>query len=330
MTNVELSEAIKNTDMFELACKTNARMSLTDTETELCANLDEHFKEIGKTGCDPHHEIASFVQKVINREIYNEPDELLDALFDRGTIGEFDDFEAIREPKNTLVSYEAAKGGNVNRSYLDVTVITPITKNRQIDTDISYADVARNGWKSVAKITEFAMVEFKNAMFADIFATINAGISNGAPNYLAITGSAPTQADMDKIALYVNDRANGDGVIVALSKYIQAASKMTGFNSEEMLNEIHRTGRLGMYDGVSLYPISGAKKLGNGSLLIQDKRIFGIAGKIGTLQMKGDVKVYEDLNNNNEKITLLFKDFTYAYAFNDTSLENVIMGVVAQ
>lgn len=327
MTNVELSEAIKNTNMYELACKTNAKMSLSDTETELCANLDEHFKEIGRTGCDSQHEIASFVQKVINQEIYNEPDELLDSLFDRGTIGEFDDFEAYADPKNTLVSYEAAKGGNVDRSYLDITVVRPTYKNRQIETDISYAELRRNGWKTVAKITEYAMAEFKNAMFADIFATINSTITSGADNYLACAGASPTQAEMDKIALYVNDRAS-DGVIVGLSKYIQAASKLAGFNSQEMLNEIHRTGALGVYDGVTMFPISGAKKLGNGNLLIQDKRIFGVAGKIGTLQMKGDVNVYQDMNNNTENVHLMFKNFTYGFAFNNTALDKVFMAVL--
>lgn len=327
MTNIELSEVIKNTDMYELACKTNAKIDLSDTEKELCSNLNEHFKQIGETGCDANHEIASFVQKVINQEIYDEPDELLDQLFDRGTIGEFDDFEAYSDPKNTLVSYEAAKGGNVDRSYLDITVVKPTYKNRQIETDISYADLRKNGWKTVAKITEYAMAEFKNAMFADIFAKINAMITSGAGNYLACAGTTPTQAEMDKIALYVNDRSS-DGVIVALSKYIQAASKLSGFNSEEMLNEIHRTGRLGMYDGVSMYPISGAKKLGNGNLLLQDKRIFGVAGKIGTLQMKGDVNVYQDMNNNAETVHLMFKNFTYGFAFNDTSLDKVFMAVL--
>ena len=40
--------------------------------------------------------------------------------------------------------------------------------------------------------------------------------------------------------------------------------------------------------------------------------------------MKGDIKVYQDMDNNKEVIHLMFKDFTYGYAFNAVALENVI------
>lgn len=132
MTNVEIAELISSTNMYEIAYKTSHTLELNENETTVAAQLDAHFKEIGKRGCDPDHEIASFVQKVINEEIYNTPDELLDLIFDRGTIGEFDDFENITTPKNTLMAHEAAKGGNVERSYLDVSVLTPTWKNRQV------------------------------------------------------------------------------------------------------------------------------------------------------------------------------------------------------
>ena len=68
------------------------------------------------------------------------------------------------------------------------------------------------------------------------------------------------------------------------------------------------------YDGVAITGISSAKKLGDGSLLIPDKRIFGIAGKLGTLDMKGETHTYEDYDNNNEKVHLMLKDFSYGYS----------------
>lgn len=132
MTNVEIAELISSTNMYDIATKTNEGMALTDDESVVASQLDAHFKEIGKRGHDTDHEIASFVQKIINEEIYNTPDELLDLIFDRGTIGAFDDFEAITTPKNTLIAYEAAKGGNVPRSYLDVAKLAPTWKNMQI------------------------------------------------------------------------------------------------------------------------------------------------------------------------------------------------------
>jgi len=175
----------------------------------------------------------------------------------------------------------------------------------------------------VSLLTEYAVKALENAMFADVFGAVNAAITQGAPNFIVETTAMPTAASIDALALYVNDRANGNGVAVGLSKYIQAISKLPGFDSNEMLNELNRTGRLGLYDGVALHPISGAKRLGNDEFLIPDKRIFGIAGKIGALDMKGDVHVYEEENINKEMIHIKVADFTYGYSFNNDSIENM-------
>lgn len=329
MTNVEIAEVIKNTNMYELACKTTRNINLSDDESTVVAQLDAHFKEIGARGCDPDCEIASFIQKAINQERATAPDELLDAMFERGTIGEYDDFEGSLDPKNTLVAYEAAKGGNVKRSYLDKSVLTPEWVHFQIETDISYADIERNGWKSVATLTEYAIEEFKNRQFLAIFEKLDAGIVSGADNYLSVSGSAMTQAATDALTLYVSDRANGEGNIVCQSKYAQQMSKLTGFNSDEMLNEIHRTGRLGVIDGVSLTPISSAKKLGDKTAIFPDKRVFGVSGKIGVLNQRGDVKVYQTMNNNAEQVHLKFTNFDFGVAFNKDTLENVYKVVLS-
>ncbi|MEG1563301.1 MAG: hypothetical protein RR365_06195 [Bacteroides sp.] len=317
----EIAELIRSVNMYEIAAKTNEGLILTSDEEKVVSQLDTHFKEIGKKGHDSEHEIASFIQKVINEEIYNTPDELLGLLFEQGTIGTFDDFEDITAPKNTLIAYDAAKGGNVPRSFLDIGKLVPTWKNMQIETDISFADLERDGWKKVSTITEFAIATFKNRMFAAIFDVIDAAIASGE-NYLEAAGAKPTQADMDAISLYINDRTES-GVIVALSKYVQAASKLTGFVSDEMKNEVHRTGRLGTYDGVSLTPISSAKKLGDDTKLLKDKRMYGVAGKLGVINMKGEVKTYQIEDPNKEVFHIMFKDFTFGFAFNDTALENV-------
>ena len=130
---IDIAEMVENTNMMELASKTAAQVALSDDEREVTAQLDEWAREIGKTGHDKDHEIAAFIEKTINTEIVNYPDELLDDIFDRGTIGEFDDYMARREPKNTLRAIEAAKGGNVDRSYIDFTALTPSWKNRQVN-----------------------------------------------------------------------------------------------------------------------------------------------------------------------------------------------------
>lgn len=327
MNQIELSELVKGTSVCEIAAKTVRGINLNSDEKTVAEYLDEWARKIGETGHDEGHEIAAYVTRTIREEVYDAPDELLDAMFDRGSIGEFDDYEAVIDPiKNTLIAYDAAYEGNVPKSYLDFDVLKPTWKHAQVESALSYADLRRSGWKTVALLTEYAEKALRNKMFYDIFSVIDAAIAVGAENCIVEAGATPSQVTMDALALYVNDRSGGS--IVALSKYIQAASKLQGFNSEEMLNEIHRTGRLGMHDGVSLYPISGAKKQGNGDLLIQDKRLYGIAGKIGTLDMKGEVRTYETENNNKETIDLKITGFSYGYSFNKDSLENICKVVI--
>lgn len=329
MANFDIAEAIKNTSMYELACKTMQNIEMSETEETVVSELDKHFKEIGKTGYDKDHEISAFIQKVINEEVYNTPDELLDRLFYSNSIGADDDFEEIEEAKNTLVAHEAAQGGNVPKSYLDISVCKPVWKNRQIETEISYADLRKNGWKSVAKLTEYAVAALKNTRFKDIFDNIDAAITSGAENYITVSGATMTQAAADALALRVNDYNEGNGVIVGYSKYIQQISKLQGFESDDMKNEVHRTGRLGMYDGVDLTPISSVRKLGDGSGLFTDKRVFGIAGKIGTISQKGEMSVYQTSNNNKEKIELKFANFTYGWAISPEGIKKVCKAVLS-
>lgn len=190
------------------------------------------------------------------------------------------------------------------------------------------ADLRRNGWKSVALMTDYALRSLDNKMFNKIFSAIDAAIALGADNYIAEAGALPTQATMDALALYLNDRDGG--TIVALNKYIQAASKLDGFVSSDMINEVHRTGFLGMYDGNPMHGISAARKQANGDLLIPDKIMLGIAGKLGTLDMKGDVRTYEVEETNKEIIDLKITGFTFGYSFNKDSLENVCKVVMAK
>jgi len=324
MTNTELAEVIRNADMYEIACKTVHDIALDENEKEVVASLDEHFRNVGKTGKDSDKEIAAFIQRVVTEELYNAPEEVLDAIFDRNTIGEFDAFEGVSAAENGLIPHEAAKGGSVERSFIDVSIIAPKFRNLQIDTEITYKDLAKNGWKSVARITEYAVQALKNKMFAAILGDIDAGILYGADNYIAAGGAAVTQAAADALAVYVNDRAEiGDGLIIGKSAYIQQMSKLTGFASDSMKDEVHNYGFLGKYDGIPMRPISSAKKLGDGTALVPDQRVFGFAGKIGELDMQGEVKVYQDENNSKETVNIYIKDFTFGYALYKTAFADI-------
>lgn len=324
MLNTEVASIMKEDGkVYKTAEKSKYNLALSSEEKEIASTLDAWAKDIGARGVDANNEIASLVTKTVQTELYNAPDELLDELFDRGSVGEFDDTEVMATPKNTLIAYDAAKGGNVDRSWIDVNFMKPAWKNKQIETDLHFVDLRRNGFKSISTLLTYATEALKNALFADVFSGVDAAITGG-DQVFAVTGSTPTMEAMDKLTNYLSDQNASSTNIVALSKYIQAIGRMTGaheYMSEAMKDEFNRYGRLKDYGGATLSAIPTAKKLANGELAIPDKRIFGIAGKIGELDMKGDVHTYETMDYNSEMVHILVKDFTFGYAI--TNIENV-------
>lgn len=318
----EIAELMqKDGVLFDVAEKVEYKRELTSEEKEIAEISDAWAREIGKTGKDPEHAIAEFIQRTVTEEVYNAPDELLDQLFTRGTVGEFDDIEGVTDPKNTLIAHEAAKGGNVDRSYIDIHAIRPIWKNRQVETDISYVDLRKNGFKSIATLTTFMVEACQNAMFYDALKMCDDAVTGG-DQLIAVAGTTPTLDAMDALSLYLNDRGS-DNVIVTLNKYAQAIRRMPNFAqymSDSMKNDFNRYGLAKTYDGIGIAGISGAKKTGTGNLLLPDKRIYGCSGAIGSLDMRGETHTYQDMNNQSEKIHIMLKDFTYGIGI--TNIEN--------
>lgn len=319
---VEIAEIMNKPGvMFDVAEKVEYKRNLTSEEKEIYEISDSWCREIGQTGNDKDHEIAAFVTKVVTEEVYNAPDELLDQMFERGSVGEFDDAEYVTIPKNTLEVHEAAHGGTVDRSWIDFTALKPITRNHQIETDISYRDLRRDGFKSVATLTTYAKEALHNKLFFDVFSMVDNAIVGG-DQVVTVAGKVPTQAAIDEFNLYLLDR-NPDAVAVCLSKYAQAMGRMEGrsqYLSDNMKNDFNRYGLVNFIDGVRVASISGAKKTAKSQLLLPDNRIFGMAGRVGELDMKGELHVYEDMDNSNEKIIIRVKDFTYSLAI--TNIEN--------
>lgn len=320
--NTEIKDIMeKDGILFDVAEKVEYKRELNAEEKEIAEISDAWAREIGKTGKDPECTIAEFINRTVNEEVYNAPDELLDQIFERGSVGEFDDTEGYKDVKNTLVAHEAAKGGNVNRSYIDVSAVKPVWKNRQVETDLSYVDLRKNGFKSIATITTFMKEACQNALFFDALSMADTAVTGGE-QLIAVSGITPTIEAMDALSLYLNDRAD-DNVIITLNKYAQAIRRMPNFAqymSEGMKEDFNRYGLVKTYDGIGIAGISGAKKTGNGSLLLPDKRIYGVAGKLGNLDMKGEIHTFQDMNNQNEKVHIMLKDFTYGFML--THIEN--------
>lgn len=320
--NTEIKELMgKDGVLFDIAEKVEYKRELNAEEKEIAEISDSWCREIGKTGKDPDCTIAEFVNRTVSEEIFNAPDELIDQIFERGSIGEFDDTEGHKDPKNTLVAHEAAKGGTVDRSYIDISVVKPTWKNRQVETDISYADLRKNGFKSIATLTTFMKEACHNALFFDALSMADNSVTGG-DQLIAVSGATPTVEAMDALSLYLNDRGD-DNVIITLNKYAQAIRRMPNFAqymSSSMKENFNRYGMAKAYDGIDIAGISGAKKTGTGSLLLPDKRIYGVANKLGRLDMKGETHTYQDMNNQSEKVHIMLKDFTYGFML--TNIEN--------
>ena len=327
-TKIEIAELMeKNGTMYDWAEKVNRGTSLTAEENEISQVVDAWAKEIGTKGKDNDNEIAEFIIKTITDPVYNKPDALIEKMFEMDSIGEFDDYVINKTPKNTLVAYESAKGGNVYKSYIDTSALTPTWKHAQVETEISYTQLRRGGFKSIANMAVFAKEALDNKKIKDVFSALDTAIAGGEQVF-AVTGgeSALTKTILDKLSLYVLDHlADGDtGIMFGLNKYAQAIANMSGYTSymsSTMKDDYNRYGLVKEYGGCLIGGFSGARKAADGELLIPDKRIFGISGIIGTLCDRGELRVYETLDNNKERVSLKFTG--YEYGIKITNPENV-------
>jgi len=312
----EIAELMRTDgQMYDWASKVVYTKALNSEEKEISTVVDAWAKEIGKKGVDRDNEIAEFIVKTIQPEVYDKPDALLSTMFSRGSIGEFDDYIVDVDPKNTLKAYDAAKGGNVRKSYIDVSALSPVWKHKQVETQISFADLRRNGFKSIATLTAYAQESLKNAMIADVFGILDTAIA-GSDQVFAITGSSLDKTSIDELSLYTIDHVeDGDTPFTfSLNKYAQQIANISGytsFMSDNMKDEYNRYGLVKEYGGMLISGLSGAKKAADGALLVPDKRIFGVAGIIGDLEMRGDIRVYQTPDNNREKFDIKVTGFEY-------------------
>lgn len=154
-------------------------------------------------------------------------------------------------------------------------------------------------------------------MINEVFAGVASAIVGG-DQVITAAGTAPTMAEMDALSLYLMDHSeDGTQMIVTRNKYAQAMRRMSGFAqymSDSMKNDYNRYGLVPMYDGVQIAGISGAKTIGDGSALFPDKLIFGVAGKIGNLDMRGEVRTYQTEDTNDEVTHIKVTGFEFGYA----------------
>lgn len=294
--------------MGRWAKKVKANAQLNEEETAVAQVIDTWAKEIGR-GERPVQELSAYIRKVVEPEVYNAPDELLDVLFNRGTIGEFDEFGVYEDAVNTLVAYEAVKnGGNVDKSYLDYRMLKPTWKHLQIETEVRMDKLRKGGYKTIAEMQVYAEEAFKNAMFYHVFAVLDGAITKPIVSVNPVTQSA-----MDELTGYILDRGENT-MVVGLSSLIRPLyrhSAVTDIMSNEMKNELNTYGMIKQYNGVDLMPLSPARKLANGQTLLPQDKVFGIADKVGDIEMRGEMRVLSKEDINREVIELKYTGFEF-------------------
>lgn len=314
----EVASAMQEKNIIHLSEKAKLH-TLQAEDQEAIDILDNFAKEIGTSGKTTENTmlISELIKKTVEPLIFSPDESILYNMFDMGSIGEFDEERYTGLPKNTIKVHDAARGGNVPKSYVDTSLYQTVKVALQAETELNYSDLRRNGWKSISKMTELTRQSFEEEMFYRLFSGIDSALDAVTGDQNIDTGSALTVANADVHSRYLRDMSEGNPFMVGLSKYIDGVSKMSGYEtyqSDEMRNELNRVGRMAMYDGVSLSSIPTARKTAKGQTLVPDKRIFGIAGKIGEANMRGEMRMYDTYDNNSEKVHLKFTGFDFDYA----------------
>lgn len=295
-------------------------VNLSAEDKDISAAMDAFLKEgVGKTGADPNHEIAQLIRKAITPDVVAAPTELIDMLFEpTGNVGEFDDVTYEIEPENTIRVYESVPGGNVNRSYIDHKNMTPQWKSLQAETEISLADIRRGGYRTVANAVQNIRNAFDQKKVALLLSAMDGVVISGGANYINETGSAPTEASMDKLAIYLLDVATTDNLVAfGQNRYIQpvaAFEKTTKYLTDTDKTWYNQHGLNALYSGVKLMGYSGTKKLADGSLIVPNGVVFGAAGPVGKMCTRGDTIVLQETDINSEKIHIKVNGYTFGYA----------------
>lgn len=309
-TMIEWAEAV-------VASKKNKQVQLTEEQILISEAVNKFATEIANSGVGST-ELSAYLRRVVDEEIYNEPSELLDRMFVSGQIGEFDDYTSVGTWKNNLLAHESAiRGGSVDKSYVDFNRSTMVSKHLQVETEIKYDDLRRDGALTIAQLTLYAIEAMQNKKFQAIFSHVN-GLLVGGANVFDATGGLTVQL-MDDFAGYVTDQSStGDTLVTGLSTDLRAIKNMPSFSdymSNEMKSQLNMGSNiLNFYGGVPLAEISAGKKLANGDTLIPQKTIFGFADKIGQCDMRGQLRVLQTPNNAKEIIELKFTGYEFVFA----------------
>ena len=322
--NTELSAIMAETGrVAEWANKIKYKSELTSEDRDITSAMDAWAKELGRTGHDANHELSAMITKAITPEVVTTPSSLIERMFDEASIGEFDDYREEVAPKNTIKVYESVLGGNVDRSFIDFSSLNPTWTSLQAETDLSLADIRRGGYKTVSNLITFIQEALEAKKIASILGIVDGAITNGMAGYIAEATSMPTETSMQQLALYMADVKDDEMPLAfGLNKYMQVVAGLSGVTSyltDAVRNMYNTTGLVQNYAGLELMGLSGQKKLADGSFIVPDKTIFGVAGKVGKCITRGETQVLQNTDINSEKIHIKVNGYTFGTLIEDMS-----------
>lgn len=293
---------------------------LTDDDKSMIQATDAWIREMGNTG-DSKNELAALIRKSLTQDELEYPDDMIERLYNIDAIGEFDDTYIEVEPKNTLVAHEVALGGTADASYIEHAIKAPTWKTLQVETFVTMQDLRRNGYRTVANLVNFAREALYAKRITVIMNALSAAVTNGMANYISEATTLPTATSMDALSLYLNDVSDGSApMMFGLSKYMQAVGNLdkTNINKTDVEKGLwNNTGYVQNYGGVDLKRYSGQNKYPDGTTVFPDKVIFGAAGKIGSVVMRGETRVLEESDARSEKIYLKVGGYVFGHVLTD-------------
>lgn len=299
----------------------NSQIVLSQDEMDFSEAINAMVKEADKFNKTAAKEaIAEVVVKIIEPEIFSQPDEVLASMFNQGSYGEFDKIEVRKSYKNTLIAKEsAARTGNVDKSYIDFSIGTIMEKHIQIETELPMSNLRRDGALGVATLAIFALQEFKAKQFALVMNYLDTLLASG-DNVFTYTDT-PTVTAADTFTGYLVDNCfNGIPTAVGLTNTMREMCKIAGNNtyySEAMKDKLNQVSYLELYNGTQLVGIKAGKKMGNGDTLLPKDLVIGVAGKIGEMYTKGEMRSLVTNDNNSEIISLKFTGVEFGVQVND-------------
>ena len=322
MERIELSQAevhdmMTSGEALAWARKTVNKVELSEREEAFGKMIDDQVNQVWKYGnAMAKSHIAEIIVKIIEPEVFDVPMELLNQIFDQGSIGEFDDIKFESKWINGLVAKQSAiRTGNVEKTYLGVMDSKREITNLEIATEFPMSELRKPNGLGVAELSLYALEAFNNAKYRFLLNFIENKV---VPSTAKFTG-AISEATIEPFLGYLYD--NNDSAtysqVVGLSNQIRKVSKTaknSAFYTDEMKDVLNREAKLQVLDNALLVPIKAGRKDGTGQTLIPDKKLYGFAGKVGQVFNRGELRVHVTENPNSEVFDVMFKGVEFGVA----------------